>query len=112
MALTLLALSGISALTGAAGLSLALGAFLAGILFSGTEYRHQIEINIEPFKGLLLGLFFMTIGMGIDLGALMRDPALVAGHVMALIVLKALIAALLLKAFALRRGGAARSKAV
>ena len=106
MALTLLALLGISALTGAAGLSLALGAFLAGILFSGTEYRHQIEINIEPFKGLLLGLFFMTVGMGIDLGALLREPALVAGHVMALIVLKALIAALLLKAFGLRWGGA------
>jgi len=66
MALTLLCTLGIAALTAYSGLSMALGAFLAGLLLSETQYRHEIEVTIEPFKGLLLGLFFMSIGMAID----------------------------------------------
>ncbi|MES2090502.1 MAG: cation:proton antiporter, partial [Pseudomonadota bacterium] len=67
MALTLLVTLSIAGATAAAGLSMALGAFLAGLLLAETEYRHEVEITIEPFKGLLMGLFFMSVGMGIDL---------------------------------------------
>ena len=63
----------IAAATHAAGMSAALGAFLAGLLLAETEYRHEIQVNIEPFKGLLLGLFFMSVGMGIDLAALLKN---------------------------------------
>ena len=63
MAITLTIVVGIAAATGASGLSVALGAFLAGLLLSDSEYRHQIEVDLEPFKGLLLGIFFVTVGM-------------------------------------------------
>ncbi|MCW5770209.1 MAG: monovalent cation:proton antiporter-2 (CPA2) family protein [Rhodospirillaceae bacterium] len=66
-AVTLLAVLGTAAATQAVGLSLTLGAFLAGLMLAETEFRHQIEVDIRPFQGLLLGLFFMTIGMTIDL---------------------------------------------
>ncbi len=63
----------------AAGLSMALGAFLAGVLLADSEYRHELELDIEPFKGLLLGLFFIAIGMSMDLGLFVRAPLLVFG---------------------------------
>lgn len=66
VALTLLIVLVAAAATGAFGLSMALGGFLAGMLLAETEFRHEIEVTIEPFKGLLLGLFFMSVGMGID----------------------------------------------
>lgn len=66
MALTLLTVLLASSITGAFGLSMALGAFLAGLMLAETEFRHEIEVTIEPFKGLLLGLFFISVGMGID----------------------------------------------
>lgn len=66
MAATLLAILLTSALTGIAGLSMALGAFLAGLLLAETEFKHQIETDIDPFKGLFLGLFFMGVGMNVD----------------------------------------------
>lgn len=69
LAITLLIILGASAITAAAGLSAALGAFLAGLLLSETEYRHQLDVDIEPFKDLLLGLFFMSVGMTIDVVA-------------------------------------------
>lgn len=69
-ALTLLVVIGASVLTNAVGMSMALGAFLAGLFLSETEYRHQVEADIEPFKGLLLGLFFMSVGMGINVTAI------------------------------------------
>jgi CPA2 family monovalent cation:H+ antiporter-2 len=91
MAMTLLLVIGGAALTGLAGLSAALGAFLAGVLISETEYRHQIEIDIAPFKGLLIGLFLITVGMSIDIwmvwGAIGNILLVVAG----LLVIKALI---------------------
>ncbi|MBL8447982.1 MAG: cation:proton antiporter, partial [Zoogloeaceae bacterium] len=65
-ALTLLASLGVAALTWAAGLSMAMGALLAGLIIAETEFRHEVEVTIEPFKGLLMGLFFMSVGMGID----------------------------------------------
>jgi CPA2 family monovalent cation:H+ antiporter-2 len=67
MAITVLMVVGVAGLTHAVGLSAALGAFLAGLLLSETAYRHQIEVDLEPFKGLLLGLFFVSVGMTIDL---------------------------------------------
>jgi CPA2 family monovalent cation:H+ antiporter-2 len=66
-AITLLAVLGTATATQAVGLSLTLGAFLAGLMLAETEFRHQIEVTIKPFQGLLLGLFFMTIGMTVDL---------------------------------------------
>ncbi len=91
MALILLTVLAASGITAAAGLSAALGAFLAGLLLAETEYRHAIEDSIEPFKGLMLGLFFLAVGMGIDLGILADKPLLLLGSVLGLLVLKAAI---------------------
>ncbi len=101
MALTLLAVLGTAWFTGFAGLSMALGAFLAGLLLSETEFRHQVETDIEPFKGLLLGLFFISIGMGIDFGVLASEWVNVVIGVVGLIVLKATILIGLVRAFGL-----------
>ena len=66
-----------------AGLSMSLGAFLAGVLLADSEYRHELEANIEPFKGLLLGLFFIAVGMSIDFSVLINAPWLIAGVLIA-----------------------------
>ena len=67
----------------AVGLSMALGAFLAGVLLADSEYRHELEADIEPFKGLLLGLFFIAVGMSVNLGLRRRrSPLLVVGLVL------------------------------
>ena len=76
-AFALLLVLGIAQLMTAAGLSMALGAFLAGVLLAGSEYRHALETDIEPFKGLLLGLFFIAVGMTVDFGLLASRPAMV-----------------------------------
>ena len=68
---------------------MALGAFVAGLLLAETEYRKAIEATVEPFKGLLLGIFFFTVGMDIDVRELLHDPLLLAGGVVGLIVIKA-----------------------
>ncbi|MFN3886289.1 MAG: cation:proton antiporter [Aquabacterium sp.] len=91
MALTLLISMSMAGLTAAAGLSMALGAFLAGLLLAETEFRHEVEVTIEPFKGLLMGLFFMSVGMGIDVRAILRDPVWLPLSVVGLIFLKAAI---------------------
>ncbi len=92
MALTLAVVVGASMLTAGAGLSLALGAFLAGLMLGETEFKHQAEIDLEPFKGLLLGVFFMTVGMGLDLGAVWQNGGVVlAGLVLMLLVKAALV---------------------
>lgn len=80
-AFALLLVIGIAQLMTAAGLSMALGAFLAGVLLADSEYRHALETDIEPFKGLLLGLFFIAVGMTIDFGLLASRPGLVAALV-------------------------------
>jgi len=74
-----------------AGLSMALGGFIAGLLLAETEYRKAIEATIEPVKGLLVGIFFFTIGMAVDVRALLREPLLLAGAVAGLIVVKSLL---------------------
>ncbi len=73
------------------GLSMALGAFLAGVLLAESEYRHELEADIEPFKGLLLGLFFIAVGMAADLGTLVHKPLLTLGLVVILMSVKAAV---------------------
>jgi CPA2 family monovalent cation:H+ antiporter-2 len=84
-----------------AGMSMALGAFVAGLLLAETEYRKAIEAAIEPFKGLLLGIFFFTVGMAIGYRELLREPLLLAASVAGLIAIKALIVIGLARAFRL-----------
>jgi CPA2 family monovalent cation:H+ antiporter-2 len=91
MAITLLIVVGISAVTHAAGLSVALGAFLAGLLLSESEYRHHIEVDLEPFKGLLLGIFFVTVGTSVDLRVVAGQAGAIVGAVAALIAVKAAV---------------------
>jgi monovalent cation:H+ antiporter-2, CPA2 family len=91
MAITLFIVVGVAAETGAAGLSAALGAFLAGLLLSETEYRHHIEIDIAPFKGLLIGLFFISVGMTIDLRAVWSNVGVILAAVAALLAIKSVV---------------------
>jgi glutathione-regulated potassium-efflux system ancillary protein KefC len=89
-AFTLLLVLGIAALMASVGVSMALGAFLAGVLLAGSEYRHALETDIQPFKGLLMGLFFIAVGMSIDFGLLARDPVFVTLLVLGFQVVKVL----------------------
>jgi voltage-gated potassium channel Kch len=76
-----------------------LGAFVAGMLLAGSEYRHEIEADLEPFKGLLLGLFFMAVGMSVNFGLIAAHPLTVAGLVVALVAVKAAVVFVLARAF-------------
>src|SRR6185503_862990 len=78
---------------GLAGLSMALGAFVAGLLLAETEFRKALETTVDPFKGLLLGLFFFTVGMNIDFRELAREPLWLFASVVGLIALKAALTA-------------------
>ncbi|WP_047047586.1 glutathione-regulated potassium-efflux system protein KefB [Vibrio mexicanus] len=91
----LLVVVGIAFLMKELGLSMALGTFLAGVLLAESEYRHELEIAIEPFKGLLLGLFFIAVGMAVNLGLLAYSPLEVITAVVALVVIKGWILYLL-----------------
>ncbi len=97
LALTLLSTLGIASLTAYAGLSMALGAFLAGLLLAETEFRHEVEVVIDPFKSLLLGLFFMSVGMQIDLRALLAEPLMIPLSVAGLFLLKGGVLAVVLR---------------
>ena len=88
---SLLFVIGVAALMTLVGLSPALGTFLAGVVLANSEFRHELEADIEPFKGLLLGLFFITVGAGIDFAVLAAAPLLVAGLVIGVIALKGAI---------------------
>ena len=94
-AVTLLVLLGTSFATHEFGLSLGIGGFLAGILLAETEYRHQVAADIQPFRGLLLGLFFMTVGMAVDLPLIAQQVWPIVGLTVALIVVKSALLALL-----------------
>ncbi len=74
-----------------AGLSMGLGAFLAGVLLADSEFRHELESHIEPFKGLFLGLFFIAVGMSIDLSLVQREPAVLIAATLSLLAVKALL---------------------
>jgi CPA2 family monovalent cation:H+ antiporter-2 len=95
--------------TGLGGLSAALGAFLAGLVLAGTEFRHQAESDMQPFKGLLLGLFFLSVGLGIDVAAIADYAHWIILGVLGLITVKALTAGLLARAFGAPRDVAIRS---
>ena len=97
--MALLSALGTGWLLSLAGLSMALGAFLAGILLGETEFKHQVEADIKPFRGLLLGLFFMTIGMTIDMSFILTHLGLIALLVTALLIGKTIITSLLCRAF-------------
>jgi len=88
LAAVLLVALGTAMLAEWAGLSMALGAFLAGVLLSDSEFRHELEASIDPFKSLLLGLFFIAVGMSIDFGRVLGEPGLIAAVVVALMGLK------------------------
>jgi glutathione-regulated potassium-efflux system protein KefB len=87
----LLVVAGTAWLMQSVGLSMGLGAFLAGVLLADSEFRHELESHIEPFKGLFLGLFFMAVGMSIDLDVVAEQPVLIAGGVLGLLALKSLL---------------------
>jgi monovalent cation:proton antiporter-2 (CPA2) family protein len=91
-AMALLIVVGTAALCQAVGLSMSLGAFLAGVLLSSSEYRHELQADIEPFEGLLLGFFFMSVGMSANLSLVIQHPGYLAACVGALVGVKGLLA--------------------
>lgn len=101
-ALALLIVVGISFLMTLVGLSPALGAFLAGVVLASSEFRHELESDLEPFKGLLLGLFFITVGAGINFNAFFADPADLIGLALLVIVAKGAILYVLGRIFGLK----------
>jgi CPA2 family monovalent cation:H+ antiporter-2 len=101
VAATLLVILAAAVATGAAGMSMAMGALIAGILLAETEYRRQVEMIIDPFKGILLGVFLISVGMSIELPRIAAEPALFAMAGLALIAAKALIVTLLGRLFGL-----------
>jgi len=91
MAACLLVIIGAGMVAALSGLSMALGAFVAGVLLAETEYRHEVEVKIEPFKGLLLSLFFVSLGIRLDLSLLFANPVLILGVAVGLLVVKGVI---------------------
>ncbi|CUH98125.1 monovalent cation:proton antiporter-2 (CPA2) family protein [Leisingera aquaemixtae] len=104
-ALALMIVVGISFLMTLVGLSPALGAFLAGVVLANSEFRHELESDLNPFKGLLLGLFFITVGAGIDYRQLLADPADLIGLAALVIFAKGAVLFAVGRAFGLRRRG-------
>ncbi len=102
----LLVVAGTAWLMQLAGLSMGLGAFLAGVLLADSEFRHELEAQIEPFKGLLLGLFFMAVGMSLDLRLVAREPLLIASGVGILLAVKGVLLYVLGRLGRLRNRGA------
>ena len=99
VAVTLLVVLGLAWLTESVGLSMALGAFLAGLLIAETEYQHQVEADVQPFKQLLMGLFFMTVGMQIDTDFMLQHAPTILLGAAALIAMKSAILYALLRGF-------------
>ncbi|QYY31408.1 glutathione-regulated potassium-efflux system protein KefC [Cupriavidus pinatubonensis] len=103
-AFALLLVVGIALMMDAVGLSMALGTFVAGVLLADSEYRHALEADLEPFKGLLLGMFFMAVGMSIDFAVLARAPGTVLGLVAVFVVAKTAVLMFLGRYFEIARG--------
>ncbi|MHA1165959.1 MAG: monovalent cation:proton antiporter-2 (CPA2) family protein, partial [Alphaproteobacteria bacterium] len=108
VATTLLVVLGIGWLMSLVGISMILGAFLAGFLLSETEYRHQVEADIRPFRGILLGLFFMTVGMSIDIALIQSELAQITLIVIGLMAGKSIVTAALCRGFGLPVGDSVR----
>jgi CPA2 family monovalent cation:H+ antiporter-2 len=109
MAACLLIVIGAGLVSALAGLSMALGAFIAGLLLAETEYRREVEVTIEPFKGLLLGLFFVSVGIGLDLSLLAARPLAVVEIAAGLIALQAVVVFGLARLFGLKTSQALES---
>lgn len=109
MAASLLIVIAASTLTAAAGLSLVVGALLAGLIIADTEYSQQVEVTIEPFKGLLLGVFLISVGMGLDLDRLAEAPLTFLAIAALLVVAKTALVYPLLRLFVGRQPGLARA---
>ena len=103
-AAALLLVIGIALLMNLVGLSPALGAFIAGVVLANNEYRHELEANIDPFKALLLGLFFISVGAGIDFSLIASEPLLIGGLVVALVLVKVAVLWFLARSFGLLGG--------
>ncbi len=112
MAACLLVIFGTSLITAVSGLSMALGAFLAGLILAETEYRRQIEVTIEPFKGLLLGVFFFAVGMSLDVGKIVAQPFAIVSAVVALLAVKAVVTYPVMRAFQISRPAALEGAAL
>ena len=102
-AFALLLVIAIGLLMESVGMSMALGSFLAGVLLADSEYRHALETDLEPFKGLLLGLFFIAVGMSVDFGLLLTKPWLILGLVAGFLAIKFLVLYMLSKVFKIAR---------
>ncbi|NBZ87795.1 cation:proton antiporter domain-containing protein [Stagnihabitans tardus] len=102
---SLLLVLGIAFLMMLVGLSPALGTFVAGVVLANSEFRHQLEADLQPFKGLLMGLFFMTVGMGVNFALMLREPLTIAAWTFGLIAIKAAILFVIALVFRLRPRG-------
>ncbi len=102
IAACLLVVIGAGLATAAAGLSMALGALIGGLLLAGTEYRRQVEVTIDPFKGLFVGVFLISVGMTLDVRTLSAHPLLVLGSSVGVVLLKLLVVAPLARAFGVK----------
>ncbi len=109
MAITLVVVVGTATMTHAAGLSGALGAFLAGMLLSETAYRHQIEVDLEPFKGLLIGVFFVTVGMSVEFATVLPRLGLILLATVAILAVKVAFTYLATRVMAVDRPAAAEA---
>jgi monovalent cation:proton antiporter-2 (CPA2) family protein len=109
IAVAVLLVLGVAWLMESIGLSMALGAFLAGLMLAESHYRHQIEADILPFRGILLGLFFMTVGMGVDFGLLWRHLGAIVGLTIGLMVIKGLVVYVLVRVSGARHDVAVQS---
>jgi glutathione-regulated potassium-efflux system protein KefB len=101
IAFALLLVLGAAVAAESVGFSMALGTFLAGVLLAESEYRHELNLDIEPFKGLLLGLFFIAVGMSVELGLFVTQPLLIVGGAIALVLLKMAVLYLVARSFKL-----------
>lgn len=102
LAASLLVVVGAGLVSALAGLSMALGAFVAGLLLAETEFRHEVEVRVEPFKGLLLGMFFISVGIGLNVPLLLDRPLVILGSALGLVVMNCLVVFALAKAFRLK----------
>jgi monovalent cation:H+ antiporter-2, CPA2 family len=112
MAACLLVIFGTGLITAVSGLSMALGAFLAGLILAETEYRREIEVTIEPFKGLLLGVFFFAVGMSLDVGKIIAQPLAIIGAALALLAIKAAVTYPVMRTFRIARPAALEGAAL
>jgi len=102
LAASLLVVVGAGLVSALAGLSMALGAFVAGLLLAETEFRHEVEVRVEPFKGLLLGMFFISVGIGLNVPLLLDRPVVILGSAVGLVTMNCLVVFALAKAFGLK----------